>query len=114
VNISCKVKLVAPGIVAPGVLSITSTELYFEVDEDEEEFKSLSPEVSSTFFNTGATYCLVNKTEAQAGWKIGNIVICRGIIIIVGLNSKLFYVSFGNCCIFIYYLDQQVRLSFRL
>ncbi|KAF7268650.1 hypothetical protein GWI33_018245, partial [Rhynchophorus ferrugineus] len=47
INISTKAKLVAPGIVAPGILSITSAELYFEVDEDDEEFKKLDSEVSS-------------------------------------------------------------------
>lgn len=45
-NISTKAKLVAPGIVANGMVSITSTELYFEVDEDDEEFKKLDTEVS--------------------------------------------------------------------
>ncbi|XP_014250382.1 neurobeachin isoform X2 [Cimex lectularius] len=45
VNMSTKAKLIAPGIVAPGTVSITSTELYFEVDEDDEEFKKLDTEV---------------------------------------------------------------------
>nr|CAH7719437.1 unnamed protein product [Callosobruchus chinensis] len=46
VNISTKAKLIAPGIVAPGVVSITSAELYFEVDEEDEEFKKMDNEVS--------------------------------------------------------------------
>lgn len=46
VNISTKAKLVAPGVVAPGMVSITSTELYFEVDEDDPEFKKIDTEVS--------------------------------------------------------------------
>lgn len=46
VNISTKAKLIAPGIVAPGMVSITSSELYFEVDEDDEEFKKIDTEVS--------------------------------------------------------------------
>nr|CAD7438081.1 unnamed protein product [Timema bartmani] len=45
VNISTKARLVAPGIVAPGMVSITSTELYFEVDEDDPEFKKIDSEV---------------------------------------------------------------------
>ncbi|XP_058789390.1 neurobeachin isoform X7 [Phymastichus coffea] len=45
VNISTKGKLVAPGIVAPGIISITSSELYFEVDEDDVEFKKIDTEV---------------------------------------------------------------------
>nr|CAD7255917.1 unnamed protein product [Timema shepardi] len=44
VNISTKARLVAPGIVAPGMVSITSTELYFEVDEDDPEFKKIDSE----------------------------------------------------------------------
>ncbi|XP_044255551.1 neurobeachin isoform X9 [Tribolium madens] len=45
VNISTKAKLVAPGVVAPGMVSITSTELYFEVDEEDVEFKKIDTEV---------------------------------------------------------------------
>lgn len=47
VNISTPAKLIAPGIVAPGMVSITSTELYFEVDEDDDEFKKIDTEVSN-------------------------------------------------------------------
>ncbi|XP_075235222.1 A kinase anchor protein rugose [Lycorma delicatula] len=45
VNISTKARLIAPGIVAPGMVSITSSELYFEVDEEDSEFKKIDPEV---------------------------------------------------------------------
>lgn len=45
-NISTKAKLIAPGVVAPGIVSITSTELYFEVDEEDETFKKVDSEVS--------------------------------------------------------------------
>ncbi|XP_069686520.1 neurobeachin isoform X3 [Periplaneta americana] len=45
VNISTKARLVAPGVVAPGTVSITSTELYFEVDEDDAEYRRIDPEV---------------------------------------------------------------------
>jgi hypothetical protein len=38
--------LISAGVVAPGIVSITSAELYFEVDEDDPEFKKLDPEVS--------------------------------------------------------------------
>ncbi|CAB3374567.1 Hypothetical predicted protein [Cloeon dipterum] len=44
INISTKAKLIAPGITAAGMVSITSTELYFEVDEDDPEFKKLDVE----------------------------------------------------------------------
>ena len=50
VNISTKARLIAPGIVATGIVSITSTELYFEVDEDDLEFKRLDPEVRTQLF----------------------------------------------------------------
>lgn len=45
VNISTKAKLVAPGLVAPGTVSLTSTELYFEVDEEDPEYKKIDTEV---------------------------------------------------------------------
>ncbi|XP_052744705.1 neurobeachin isoform X3 [Bicyclus anynana] len=45
VNISTRARLVAPGLVAPGTLSLTATELYFEVDEDDAEYKKIDPEV---------------------------------------------------------------------
>ncbi|XP_025413639.1 neurobeachin isoform X3 [Sipha flava] len=45
VNISTKASLISAGVVAPGIVSITSAELYFEVDEDDPEFKKLDPEV---------------------------------------------------------------------
>ncbi|XP_059616700.1 neurobeachin isoform X3 [Phlebotomus argentipes] len=45
VNISTKAKLIAPGVVAPGTVSITTTEMYFEVDEDSVEFQKIEPDV---------------------------------------------------------------------
>lgn len=50
VNITAKAKLIAPGIVAPGVMSITSTELYFEVDEDDVEYMKMDSEVRPVLF----------------------------------------------------------------
>nr|XP_057936360.1 neurobeachin-like isoform X4 [Doryrhamphus excisus] len=38
-------QLVAPGLVARGTLSITTSEIYFEVDEDDPAFKRVSPKV---------------------------------------------------------------------
>ncbi|XP_065556860.1 neurobeachin-like isoform X3 [Artemia franciscana] len=43
VNLSCKAKIIAPGIVVPGTLSVTSNELYFEADEDDPDFKKNDP-----------------------------------------------------------------------
>ncbi|XP_037030161.1 neurobeachin isoform X5 [Bradysia coprophila] len=45
VNISTKAKLIAPGLVAPGTVSITTTEMYFEVDEDSADFQKIDAEV---------------------------------------------------------------------
>ncbi|CAL4092304.1 unnamed protein product, partial [Meganyctiphanes norvegica] len=45
VNMSTAAKLVAPGIVVPGTVSITASELYFEVDEDDPEFRKCDPDV---------------------------------------------------------------------
>ncbi|XP_055684443.1 neurobeachin isoform X18 [Lutzomyia longipalpis] len=45
VNISTKAKLIAPGVVAPGTVSITTTEMYFEVDEDSPEFQKIESDV---------------------------------------------------------------------
>ncbi|XP_018329920.1 neurobeachin isoform X3 [Agrilus planipennis] len=45
VNISTKAKLIAPGVVANGMVSITTAELYFEIDEEDEEFKKIDTEV---------------------------------------------------------------------
>nr|XP_032522853.1 neurobeachin isoform X3 [Danaus plexippus plexippus] len=45
VNISTRARLVAPGLAAPGTVSLTSTEMYFEVDEEDPEYKKIDPEV---------------------------------------------------------------------
>ncbi|XP_077396974.1 neurobeachin isoform X2 [Festucalex cinctus] len=45
VALSSPAQLVAPGLVARGTLTITSSEIYFEVDEDDPAFKRLSPKV---------------------------------------------------------------------
>lgn len=47
VNMSTRAKLVAPGLVVPGTVSITAAELYFEVDEEDPEFRKADPEVST-------------------------------------------------------------------
>lgn len=45
VSFSTKCRLVAPGVVVPGMLSITQAEMFFEVDEDDTEYKKIDPEV---------------------------------------------------------------------
>merc|ERR1719410_2556540 len=43
VNMSTTAVLISPGVAAPGTISITSSELYFEVNEDDPELKALDP-----------------------------------------------------------------------
>ncbi|KAJ8403599.1 hypothetical protein AAFF_G00349250 [Aldrovandia affinis] len=45
VNLSTGAQLVAPAVVVKGTLSITASELYFEVDEDEPSFKKIDPKI---------------------------------------------------------------------
>lgn len=42
---STSAQLVAPAVVVKGTLSITASELYFEVDEEEASFKTIDPKV---------------------------------------------------------------------
>lgn len=43
--LSTPCKLVSPGAVVHGTMSITKSELYFEMDEDDTENKTVDPEV---------------------------------------------------------------------
>ncbi|KAM4603341.1 lipopolysaccharide-responsive and beige-like anchor protein [Polymixia lowei] len=45
VNLSSSAQLVAPAAVVKGTLSITASELYFEVDEEEPGFKAIDPKI---------------------------------------------------------------------
>uniref|UniRef100_UPI00398E3F74 lipopolysaccharide-responsive and beige-like anchor protein isoform X2 n=1 Tax=Pristiophorus japonicus TaxID=55135 RepID=UPI00398E3F74 len=45
VNFSTAVQLIAPAVVAKGTLSITSSELYFEVDDEDPSYKKLDPKI---------------------------------------------------------------------
>ncbi|NXF63743.1 NBEA protein, partial [Ciccaba nigrolineata] len=45
VVLSTPAQLIAPVVVAKGTLSITTTEIYFEVDEDDPAFKKIDPKV---------------------------------------------------------------------
>lgn len=46
--LSTPAQLIAPVVVAKGTLSITTTEIYFEVDEDDPAFKKIDTKVSSS------------------------------------------------------------------
>ena len=65
VNISTKARLVAPGVVAPGTVSVTSTELYFEVDEDDTEYRRIDPEVGTHLLVLSVFVCLHGKLYAS-------------------------------------------------
>uniref|UniRef100_A0A667XCE1 LPS responsive beige-like anchor protein n=1 Tax=Myripristis murdjan TaxID=586833 RepID=A0A667XCE1_9TELE len=57
VNLSTAAQLVAPAVVVKGTLSITASELYFEVDEEEPGFKAIDPKIQqhlSLCFSTAA------------------------------------------------------------
>ncbi|CAL8331350.1 unnamed protein product [Lota lota] len=45
VNLTTSAQLVAPAVVVKGTLSITSSEVYFEVDEDDPSFKAIDPKI---------------------------------------------------------------------
>ncbi|XP_037545772.1 lipopolysaccharide-responsive and beige-like anchor protein [Nematolebias whitei] len=47
VNLSTSAELVAPAVVVKGTLSVTASELFFEVDEDEPAFKTIDPKILS-------------------------------------------------------------------
>ena len=47
VVLSTPAQLVAPVVVARGTLSITTTEIYFEVDEDDPAFKKIDAKVKA-------------------------------------------------------------------
>lgn len=47
VALSTACKLIAPGVMVNGTMAITKTELYFEMDEDNEENKKMDPQVLS-------------------------------------------------------------------
>lgn len=58
VVLSSPAQLVAPVLVARGTLSITTTEIYFEVDEDDPAFKRVDPKVSNTQETVQPTFTL--------------------------------------------------------
>ncbi|XP_059821003.1 lipopolysaccharide-responsive and beige-like anchor protein [Hypanus sabinus] len=45
VNLTTAAQLIAPAVVAKGTLSITSSELYFEVDDEDPSYKKLDPKI---------------------------------------------------------------------
>ncbi|KAF0288290.1 Neurobeachin [Amphibalanus amphitrite] len=65
VNMSTPAYLMAPGLVVPGTISITSNELYFELDEDHPDYQAIDAERGA-----GATVtprALQNETGRERG-----------------------------------------------
>ncbi|GFQ75622.1 neurobeachin, partial [Trichonephila clavata] len=52
VSFSTKCRLIAPGVVVPGMLSITQAEMFFEVDEDDAEYKKMDPERNNALLSS--------------------------------------------------------------
>lgn len=57
VNLSTNAQLVAPAAVLKGTLSVTASELYFEVDEDDPGFKAIDPKVRDSGSIDPASNC---------------------------------------------------------
>ena len=51
INSGTQALLVSPGVSVPGTLSITASEVYFEVDEESEEYKNIDPKVGTNFIH---------------------------------------------------------------
>ena len=51
INSGTQALLVSPGVSVPGTLSITASEVYFEVDEESEEYKNIDPKVGPNFIH---------------------------------------------------------------
>ncbi|MGH0165667.1 UNVERIFIED_CONTAM: hypothetical protein FKN15_059011 [Acipenser sinensis] len=62
VSLSTGAQLVAPAVVVKGTLSITASELYFEVDEEEPSFKKIDPKTmchGAVFSKTGISKSII-------------------------------------------------------
>ena len=64
VVLSTPAQLVAPVVVARGTLSITTTEIYFEVDEEDPAFKNTDAKVRTNCF----CYCSVKRKRKGDGF----------------------------------------------
>ena len=67
INLSTRVKLISPGVTAPGTLSVTSSEFYFEVEEDDAAFKKLDCKVSFKLGHFYNSCCWVFMSLAKSG-----------------------------------------------
>lgn len=75
VVLSSPAQLVAPVLVARGTLSITTTEIYFEVDEDDPAFKRVDPKVSNT------------QESVQPKFTLGTLTCLNAVLFLFFLNN---------------------------
>lgn len=73
VNLSTSAQLVAPAVVVKGTLSITASELYFEVDEDEPSFKAIDPKVRDSSSIDHVSNCHLLKLELPTALVNGSL-----------------------------------------
>ena len=61
INISTTAVLVSPGVSVSGTVSITSSEVYFEVDEEHPDFKRIDNQVRHLNNTNSSNYCGIVK-----------------------------------------------------
>lgn len=85
VVLSSSAQLVAPVLVARGTLSITTSEIYFEVDEDDPAFKRVDPKVGNRQLAGGLVSCILllflhRKQQSYTGLIVCMFCICYFIL----------------------------------
>ncbi|KAF3852486.1 hypothetical protein F7725_005841 [Dissostichus mawsoni] len=96
VNLSTSAQLVAPAVVVKGTLSITPSELYFEVDEDDPSFKAIDPKVRDPS-SIHVSYCqrieamsiCAGKCFMQAGEYMSYSSMTTSVVKLLGLHPSL-------------------------
>lgn len=74
VVLSSPAQLVAPVLVARGTLSITTTEIYFEVDEDDPAFKKVDPKVGNLHARVQHEYKAVSLASDMSLFLFCNVI----------------------------------------
>ena len=76
VAVSTPAKLVSPGYVINGTMSVTKSELYFEMDDDDEENKKIDPKVSAIVIRTSERSNIKNSKLWVGGFALGSVIEC--------------------------------------
>lgn len=91
-NLSSRAKLIAPGVVAPGTLSITSAELYFEVDEEDAEFQKhdqeVGPKILYLIVSCTPRSSRLNELNELNRSKAGQLSFLTNVILLFVLGTK--------------------------